>query len=81
MIDVFDREVELVFVALGAAKLGAAIGQYSRQADGVLVIKRHHAVVEDLGGGDRCLAVVQLGEGDFGIGVDHRLLIDPADTL
>jgi len=26
VIDVLDREVELVFVALGAAKLGAAIG-------------------------------------------------------
>ena len=47
----------------------------------MLVIKRHHSVVEDLGGGDWCLAVVQLGKGDFGIGVDDGLLIDPTDTL
>src|SRR6516165_9405930 len=48
-IDVLDREVELVLVALGTAKLGAAIGQHPRQPDGVLVIKRHHPVVEDHG--------------------------------
>ena len=27
VIDVLDRQIELVFMALGAAKLGAAIGQ------------------------------------------------------
>jgi len=81
VIDVLDREIELVFVALGAAKLGAAIGQHARQTDGVLVIKRHHPVVEDLGRGDRCLAIIELGKGDLGIGVDDGLLIDPADTL
>jgi hypothetical protein len=47
----------------------------------VLVIERHHPVVEDLSGGDRCLAIIQFSKGDLGIGVDHRLLIDPADTL
>ena len=36
------------FVALGAAELGAAIGQHARQADAVLVIKRHHPIIEDL---------------------------------
>src|SRR6516162_4532242 len=36
VIDVLDREVELIFVALGAAKLGAAIGQQTRQPDAVL---------------------------------------------
>ena len=50
------REMELVFVALGAAKLGAAIGQHARQPDTVLVIERHHPVIEDLGRGDRGLA-------------------------
>ena len=47
----------------------------------VLVIERHHPVVEDLGGGDRGLAIIQFCKDDLGIGVDHRLLIDPADTL
>src|ERR1700751_250767 len=81
VIDVLDREIELVFMALGAAKLGAAIGQHARQADVVLVIKRHHPVIEDLGRGDRGLAVIELGEGDLGIGVDEGLLIDPPHTL
>jgi len=49
VIDGLDREVELVFVALAAAELGAAIGEHARQPDAVLVIERHHPVVEDLG--------------------------------
>jgi len=81
VIDVLNREVEFVFVALGTAKLGAAIGQHARQPDGVLVIERHHPIIEDLGRGDRGLAVIELGKGDFGIGVDDGLLTDPADTL
>ena len=44
-------------------------------------IERHHSVIEDLGGGDRGLAIIKLGEGDLGIGVDHGLLIDPAHAL
>jgi len=43
----------------------------------VLVKERHHPVVEDLGGGDRGLAIVELGDGDLGVGVDDGLLIDP----
>src|SRR5215468_6986101 len=81
VIDVLDGEVELVFMALGAAKLGAAVGQHPRQPDVVLGVERHHAVIEDLGRGDRRLAIIELGEGDFGIGVDHGLLIDPTDPL
>jgi hypothetical protein len=47
----------------------------------VLIVERHHPVVEDLGGGDRCLAIVQFSKGDLGIGVDDGLLIEPADAL
>ena len=47
----------------------------------MLVVERHHSVVEDLGRGDRRLAVVELGEGHLGVGVDKGLLIDPADAL
>jgi hypothetical protein len=58
-------QIELVIVALGAAKLGAAIGQHARQADAVLVVKRHHPIIEDLGRGDRGLAIVEFGKGDW----------------
>ena len=47
----------------------------------MLVVERHHPVVEDLGRGDRGLAVIELGEGDLGVGVDEGLLIDPPDAL
>ena len=67
VVDVLDCEIELVFMALGAAKLSAAIGQHPRQSDAVLVVERHHPVVEDLGGGDRGLAIVQFRKGDLGI--------------
>src|SRR5205085_2980211 len=81
VIDVLDRQVELVLVAFPAAELGAAIGQHPAQPEAVLIIKRHHAVVEDLGGGNRGLAVIQLGKGDLGVGVDKGLLIDLPDAL
>ena len=58
VIDVLDGEIELVFMALGAAKLGATIGQHARQPDAVLVVERHHPIVEDLGRSDRGLAIV-----------------------
>jgi hypothetical protein len=81
VVDVLDRQVELVFVALVTAELGTAVGQYPRQPDAVLVIERHHPVIEDLGRGYRRLAVVELGEGDLGVGVDESLLIDPSHPL
>jgi len=65
VVDVLDREIELVFVALAAAEFSATIGQDARQPDAVLVIKWHHPVVADLGRGDRGLAVRELGKGDF----------------
>jgi hypothetical protein len=37
VIDVLDREIELVLMALGAAELGAAIGQPARQPDAMFV--------------------------------------------
>jgi hypothetical protein len=69
-------------VVLGvAAILGAAIGQDPAERDLVLIEERDHPVVQQLGGGDRSLAVVQLGKSHLGIGVDEGLLIDPAHTL
>ena len=41
VVDVLDREIELVFVALATAEFGATIGQHARQPDAVLVIERH----------------------------------------
>src|SRR5262249_53881765 len=81
VIEILDRPVELVFMALNAAKLGAAMGQDPVLPDGGRVIKRHNPVVEDLGRGDRGFAVIELGEGHLGVGIDEGLLIDPPDAL
>ena len=82
MVDVLDRQIELVFVALGiAAILGAAVGQHPAEPDVVLVVERHHPVVEQVGRGDRGLAVIELGERHLGVGVDEGLLVDAPDPL
>jgi len=80
VINVLNGEIELTFVALGAAKFGAdrlasaTIGCRARR-------RMAHPVIEDLGRGDRRLAVIELGKRDLGIGVDHGLLVDPAHAL
>jgi hypothetical protein len=81
VIDVLDRQIEFVLVAFAAAILGASIGQHAAETDLMLVIERHDPVVEQFGCGDRRLAVVELGKGDLGVGVDEGLLIDPPDAL
>jgi hypothetical protein len=81
VVNVLDCQVELVSVALAAAELSAAIGQHLAEPDRVLVVERHHPVVEDLGCGDRRLAVIELGEGDLGVGVDKGLLANASDPL
>ena len=47
----------------------------------MLVIKWHHPIIEDLTRGDRGLAIVEFGKGNFGVGIDEGLLVDPPDTL
>ena len=47
----------------------------------MLLEERHHPVVEQIGGGERGLAVVELGEADLGVGVDEGLLVDAPDAL
>jgi len=37
----------------------------------MLVEERQHTVIEQIGGRDRCLAIVELGKGDLGVGVDR----------
>src|SRR5207244_11600333 len=58
VVDALDREIELVLVALAAAELSATIGQHARQPDAVLVVERHHPILEDFSGADRGLAVI-----------------------
>src|SRR6266568_1350346 len=47
----------------------------------VLLEEWQYPVVQQVGRGDRRLAVIQLAESDLGIGVDEGLLVDPPDAL
>src|SRR6266700_3797902 len=82
MIDVLDREIELVLVPFGiAAELATAVGEHAQQLGIVLLEEWQYPVVQQVGRGDRRLAVIQLAESDLGIGVDEGLLVDPPDAL
>src|SRR4051812_1121840 len=47
----------------------------------MLIVERHHPVVQQIGCGERGLAIVEFGEGHLGRGVDERLLVDASDPL
>ncbi len=82
MVDVLDRQVELVFVPIvGAAELGAAVGQHALQRHVVFLEERDDAIIEQIGGGDRGLAAIELGEAELAVGIDEGLLVDASDAL
>jgi hypothetical protein len=82
VIDVLDREIELVLVPFRiAAILTAAVSQYPQQLDGMAVEERNDPVVEQISCRDRRLSIVELGAGNLGIGVNEGLLVDPTDAL
>ena len=61
-----------------AAIFGSAIGQHAQKLDAFFIEEGDDAVVQKIG--ERRLAVVELGEGDFRVGIDEGLLIDaPVD--
>ena len=47
----------------------------------MLLEQRQHPIVEQIRGRDRRLAIIKLGASDLGMGIDERLLVDPADAL
>jgi hypothetical protein len=63
-----------------AAELAAAVSQHAQDLDIVLLEERQHTVIEQIGGRDRRLAIVEFGEGDLGVGVDEGLLIEKTST-
>jgi transposase len=43
--------------------------------------QRQHAVIDEIGGCDRCLAIIELGTGDLAVGIDAvRLYKDPSEV-
>jgi hypothetical protein len=50
VIDVLDREIQLVLVPFGvAAELAAAVSQHAQEPDIVLLEERQHTVIEQIG--------------------------------
>src|SRR5262245_43534034 len=82
VIDVLDREIQLILVPFGiAAELAAAVSQHAQELDIVLLEERQHTVIEQIGRRDRRLAVVELGKAYLGVGVDEGLLVDASNAL
>src|SRR6186713_1199889 len=61
--------------------LGTSVGQYPKQWHLVLFEERQDPVIEDIGRSDSVLSFIEFGECYPGIGIDKRLLIDPAYTF
>jgi hypothetical protein len=81
VLDVVERQVELVRVPLGAAELAAIVGEHGLNRQVELPVERQDIVVQDRHRGFRLLADVQKAEGVGAVGVDHGVQIDPADTF
>src|SRR5262245_23206887 len=82
VIDILYGEIEFIFMAImGAAIFGAAICQNALERHALVLVERNDAVIKQIGGGDRRLAVIELGKADLGIGVDESLLVNASNTL
>jgi hypothetical protein len=81
-IDVLDGEGEFAFVAaVGAALFGAAIGGNTPRYGAVFRVEGQDPAVSEIGGHDRRLAIMELGQAGPGIRVDESLPIDPANPF
>jgi hypothetical protein len=49
--------------------------------DAVLLVEGQNPIVQEIGRRNRRLAIIKLGEADFGVSVDEGLLIDAADAF
>ena len=68
----------LGFVVLGVAAIfRAAISQHAAQPHPPRIIERHDAIVDEISRGDGRLAIIELGEGDLGVGVDKAVAAQP----
>jgi hypothetical protein len=82
VVHVLDREVGFILVPLRVAGiLAAAVGQQPQQPDLLAVEEGEDAIVEEIGGRDRRLAIVELGEGNPCVGIDKSLLVDAPKRL
>ena len=82
VVDILNGQIELIFMPImGAAEFRATIRQNTIDTQAMLVKERYHPIIEQIGGRQRCLAIIELGETHLRVGINPRLLIDPAYTF
>ena len=82
MVNIFHREIELVFVMLGiTAIFGAAIGQNTGELHFLFVEEGHDAIVQEIGCRDWRFPIIELGECELRIGVNKGLLVDAVNPF
>jgi len=69
VIDILDREIQLVRVPFRvAAERAAAVSQHAQELDIVLLKEWQHTVIEQIGRRDRRFGVVELDKAYLGVG-------------
>jgi hypothetical protein len=82
MVDVLDREIQLVRMPVGlAAVLRPAVREPPRERNPVLIKKGHDPIVERIGRGDGGFLRIEFRKAHLRVRVDPRLLVNPADAL
>ena len=76
MLDLVERQVELVRVALGAAELAAVVGEHRPHRQIQVAVERQDLVVQHGHRRLRLLGDVQEAEAVAAVGVDHRVQVD-----
>ena len=56
----------------------ARLLQHTQNRNRLLIEKGQYDIIEDIRGGNCMFAGIQLGKRNTAVGIDHRLLVDPA---
>jgi hypothetical protein len=82
VIDVLDGQVESVLVVLSISTVfGPTVREHPQDGDVLFFESGQDAVIESIGGDERILSVIMLGECNSRVGVDDGLLVDASNPL
>ncbi len=82
MVDIVDGQIQLVIMLLHlTAVFPPPVGQDSQHRKSLSLIEGQYAIIEQVGGGDRCFTRIQLAVCHFRVRIHERLLVDTAHTF
>jgi hypothetical protein len=82
MVNVFQGQIQFIFMMFPAsAKLRASISKHPKQWNLLFFKERQYPIIKHVGWYPGVFAVIDLGKGHLGIGINKGLLIDPAHTF